>query len=86
MVGLVENDTVDLQNPMSQVHKSNPLCEQTEATGRTNTSVWLVTGAADFDLSDERKQALVGQGIKGAEIFCQWFETEHKKPVNCLPL
>ncbi|MGA7878535.1 MAG: patatin-like phospholipase family protein [Desulfoferrobacter sp.] len=36
----------------------------------------------DFDLSDEKKDALVREGIKGAENYFQWFEDPQEQPVN----
>jgi NTE family protein len=42
----------------------------------------LDVGTTDFDISDEKKEALVEQGILGAETYLQWFENDHEKPVN----
>ncbi len=36
----------------------------------------------DFDLTDEKKQALINQGIDGAENYFKWFEDTGEKPVN----
>jgi len=36
----------------------------------------------DFDLSDGKKDALVREGIKGAENYFQWFEDPQEQPVN----
>jgi len=68
---------------MNQQEKQHLHSDDWQRTVYINT---LDVGTTDFDLSDERKQALVEQGIKGAETFCQWFETEHEKPINRLPL
>jgi len=39
----------------------------------------------DFDLTDEKKAALILEGIKGAENYFQWFENPDETPVNRLP-
>lgn len=39
----------------------------------------LDVGTTDFNLSDAKKQALVQEGIKGAEEYFQWFEGEEVK-------
>ncbi|MBN1380842.1 MAG: patatin-like phospholipase family protein [Deltaproteobacteria bacterium] len=36
----------------------------------------------DFDLSDDRKNALIQEGIKGAENYFRWFEDPDENPVN----
>jgi len=36
----------------------------------------------DFDLSDAKKQALILQGIDGAETYFKWFEDPKEDPVN----
>jgi NTE family protein len=36
----------------------------------------------DFDLSDEKKDALIQEGIMGAENYFQWFENPQEQPVN----
>jgi NTE family protein len=36
----------------------------------------------DFDLSDKKKEALLQEGIKGAETFFKWFEDPVEEPVN----
>lgn len=46
----------------------------------------LDVGATDFEISDSKKEALVEQGIEGAEEYCQWFEDSKEQPVNRLPL
>ncbi|WP_372771987.1 patatin-like phospholipase family protein [Mangrovibacterium sp.] len=38
--------------------------------------------ATEFDLSDQKKIALVGQGIAGAENYFKWFEDPTENPVN----
>jgi NTE family protein len=42
----------------------------------------LGVGTTDFDLTDERKQALVASGRKGATDYFKWFDDPRKKPVN----
>lgn len=39
----------------------------------------------NFDLSDEKKRALVQQGILGAENYFKWFEDPQENPINRLP-
>jgi NTE family protein len=36
----------------------------------------------DFDLSDDKKEALLQEGINGAENYFRWFEDPQEKPVN----
>jgi NTE family protein len=36
----------------------------------------------DFNLSDDKKKALVQSGISGAEEYFQWFENPQEQPVN----
>ena len=36
----------------------------------------------DFDLSDEKKAALIQEGITGAENYFRWFEDPQEQPVN----
>jgi NTE family protein len=38
----------------------------------------------DFKLSNDKKAALLQEGIKGAENYYQWFEDPEKTPVNRL--
>jgi NTE family protein len=38
----------------------------------------------DFNLSDDKKAALLQEGIKGAENYFQWFEDPEQTPVNRL--
>jgi NTE family protein len=45
----------------------------------------LNVGTTDFDISDETKEALIEQGILGAENYLQWFEEQQATPVNRLP-
>lgn len=40
--------------------------------------------ATDFSLTDEKKKALVEQGIAGAETYFKWFEDPAESPVNRL--
>jgi NTE family protein len=42
----------------------------------------LDVGTTDFDLSQEKKIALIKEGIKGAEKYFQWFENINENPVN----
>lgn len=42
----------------------------------------LDVGATDFHLSDEKKAALLEQGITGAENYFRWFEDPAERPVN----
>jgi NTE family protein len=39
----------------------------------------------DFELSDEKKQALIREGTKGAENYFRWFEDPRESPANRLP-
>lgn len=45
----------------------------------------LDVGTTDFDLTDERKQLLLRQGIAGAENYFRWFEDPAESPVNRIP-
>lgn len=42
----------------------------------------LDVGTVDFDLSDDKKQALIEQGISGTERYFDWFEDPAEVPVN----
>ncbi len=42
----------------------------------------LDVGTTDFDISEQKKQDLVRQGIEGAERYFQWFEDPAESPVN----
>jgi NTE family protein len=42
----------------------------------------LDVGTTDFDLSKEKKLALIKEGIKGAEKYFEWFENSAENPVN----
>lgn len=42
----------------------------------------LDVGATDFNISAEKKQALIEQGIQGAENYFRWFEDPKEQPVN----
>ena len=39
----------------------------------------------DFNLTDEKKRALIQQGIDGAETYFKWFEDPEETPVHRLP-
>lgn len=45
----------------------------------------LDVGTTDFHISEDKKGALVEQGIRGAERYLQWFENQKSSPVNKLP-
>lgn len=38
----------------------------------------------DFDLTDDKKEALLKEGIKGSENYFKWFEDPKEKPLNRL--
>ncbi|MBA2882912.1 NTE family protein [Desulfosalsimonas propionicica] len=42
----------------------------------------LDVGTTDFELSDEKKEALIKEGIQCAEKYFQWFEDPAQNPVN----
>lgn len=42
----------------------------------------LDVGTVDFDIPDARKQALIEEGIAGAERYFTWFENPGEAPVN----
>ncbi len=42
----------------------------------------LDVGTTEFDITPERKAALIEQGIVGAETYLQWFEDTDQAPVN----
>ena len=42
----------------------------------------LDVGTVDFDISDSKKQALIEEGIIGAERYFAWFENPAEAPVN----
>jgi NTE family protein len=44
----------------------------------------LDVSTTDFDLSDTKKEALIREGISGAETYFRWFEDPHEQPVNRL--
>jgi NTE family protein len=46
----------------------------------------LDVNTTDFDLSDEKKDELIQEGIKGAENYFQWFEDPQEQPVNRIGL
>jgi NTE family protein len=45
----------------------------------------LDVGTTDFDIAPARQQALVEQGILGAERYFDWFDDPGETPVNRLP-
>lgn len=66
---------------MNQQDKLHLKSDDWQRTVYINT---LDVGTTDFDVSDEKKQALVRQGIEGAETYLQWFEGRGEQPVNRL--
>jgi NTE family protein len=36
----------------------------------------------DFNLTDDKKNALIRQGIDGAENYFRWFEDPNESPLN----
>ena len=66
---------------MNQQEKQHLKSDDWQRTVYINT---LDVGTTDFDISDEKKAALIEQGIQGAETYFQWFETERENPVNKL--
>ncbi|MFO7861028.1 MAG: hypothetical protein R6U41_07380 [Desulfosalsimonas sp.] len=42
----------------------------------------LDVGTTDFDLSEDKKQALIKEDIRCAEKYFQWFEDPAQNPVN----
>ena len=42
----------------------------------------LDVATTDFDLSEEKKEALIREGISGTENFFKWFEDPQEQPVN----
>jgi NTE family protein len=45
----------------------------------------LDVGTTDFDLSEKKKEALIREGISGAETYFRWFEDPKEQPVNRIP-
>jgi NTE family protein len=39
-------------------------------------------GTVDFDLPEEKKDALLRQGVTGAEDYFKWFEDPRESPCN----
>jgi NTE family protein len=39
----------------------------------------------DFDIAEEKKSALILEGINGAENYFRWFENPAEDPANRLP-
>jgi len=44
----------------------------------------LDVGTTDFDVSDQTKQALIEEGIRGTESYFGWFDNQSEAPVNRL--
>ena len=42
----------------------------------------LDVNTTDFDLSGEKKKALIGEGVSGAETYFKWFENSQEQPFN----
>jgi NTE family protein len=42
----------------------------------------LDVGTTDFDLTSEKKESLIREGISGAENYFRWFENPQEQPVN----
>jgi predicted acylesterase/phospholipase RssA len=42
----------------------------------------LDVSTTDFDLSDEKKEALIQEGIKGARSYLEWFQNPQNEPVS----
>ena len=68
---------------MNQQVKQHLKSDDWQRTVYINT---LDVGTTDFDISAEKRQALVEQGIQGTETYLQWFEEQSEQPVNRLPL
>jgi NTE family protein len=66
---------------MNQQEKQHLHSDDWQRTVYINT---LDVGTTDFDISDEKKQALIEQGIQGTETYLQWFENNQEHPVNRL--
>jgi NTE family protein len=67
---------------MNQQEKQHLHSDDWQRTVYINT---LDVGTTDFDIPDEKKQALIEQGIKGTETYFQWFEHSEDPPANKLP-
>ena len=66
---------------MNQQEKQHLKSDDWQRTVYINT---LDVGTTDFDISKEKKAALVEQGIQGTETYLQWFEESNEQPVNRL--
>ena len=66
---------------MNQQEKQHLKGDDWQRTVYINT---LDVGTTDFDISDEKKAALIEQGILGTETYLQWFEGQGEQPVNKL--
>lgn len=67
---------------LNQQEKQHLKSDDWQRTVYINT---LDVGATDFDITAEKKQALICQGIEGTETYLQWFETQTEQPANRLP-
>jgi NTE family protein len=45
----------------------------------------LDVGTTDFDISAEKKRALLEQGILGTENYFRWFDDPEEAPANRIP-
>ncbi len=68
-----------LMNVQERVHLHS---DDWQRTVYINT---LDVKTTDFDISPERKNALVEEGIRGAEAYFQWFEDPAESPANRMP-
>ena len=66
---------------MNQQEKQHLKSDDWQRTLYINT---LDVGTTDFDITEEKKKALIEQGLKGAETYFQWFEEQTEKPANRL--
>jgi NTE family protein len=64
---------------MNQQEKQHLKSDDWQRTVYINS---LDVGATDFDISDEKKEALIVQGAEGAETYLQWFEGEGSEALN----
>ena len=66
---------------MNQQEKQHLKSDDWQRTLYINT---LDVGTTDFDISDQKKRALIEQGLRGAETYFQWFEDQREQPANRL--
>jgi NTE family protein len=66
---------------MNQQEKQHLKSDDWQRTVYINT---LDVGTTDFDISNEKKESLIEQGIQGAETYFQWFEKTLEQPLNRL--